>query len=358
MTIKVAIIGGGLIAPRHAEAINLNPSAILIALVEPSSKGPEIAAKFNTYLYSSVSDLLINKNTKPDAAIVCTPNHTHVPIARELLAAGVHVLVEKPLSHDTEMGRELVQYAQENSSTKLFIGHHRRFNPYMLKAKEIVSSGSLGSVVAVNGLWALFKPDEYFSPPTDWRSLKDSGGVILINFVHDADLLQFLFGPIVRVHAEKIASQRGAGHQADEGAALTLRFASGIVGTFLVCDAAPSPYSFESGTGENVNIPRVPLKESFYHIFGSNASLSIPDMSRWSYDGQAAKSWNQPLTVEKFEVNGLVSPYDLQLASFLDAIDGKKTPNCSAVEGLQALLVCDAVRRALDGNQTVDIDVE
>ena len=87
MAIKVAIIGGGLIAPRHAKAINLNPSAILIALVEPSSKGPEIAAKFNTYLYSSVGDLLTNKNTKPDAAIVCTPNHTHVPIARELLAA-------------------------------------------------------------------------------------------------------------------------------------------------------------------------------------------------------------------------------------------------------------------------------
>jgi predicted dehydrogenase len=355
--VKIAIVGGGLIAPRHAAAVHLHPAAELVALVEPSPKDLETAVQFNTRLYTSVADLLASKDVKPDAAIVCTPNHTHVSISRDLLAAGVHVLVEKPLSHSTETARDLVQYTKENANVKLAVGHHRRFNPYMLKAKEIVSSGSLGSVMAVNGMWTLFKPDDYFEPPTDWRRLKDAGGVVLINLVHDVDLLQFLFGAIERVHVEKIARQRGDHHKTDEGAALTLRFASGVVGSFLVCDATPSPYNFEAGTGENVNIPAAPSKENFYHIFGSNASLSVPEMARWSYDGRPAKSWNQPLTVDKFDVDSSAVPYEGQLAAFLDYIAGKESSSCSAVEGLRALLVCDAVRKALDGNQTIDVEL-
>lgn len=373
--ITVAIIGGGLIAPRHAQAVISNPSTELVALVEPSSTGPETAARFNTSHYHSVAALLADEQHKPDAAIVCTPNHTHVSISQELLAAGVHVLVEKPISSDIDSGRTLVQYAQhlENKKghAKLLVGHHRRFNPYLVKAKEIVDSGSLGRIIAVNGLWTIFKPPEYFGSPTEWRRSKESGGVILINLVHDIDLLHYLFGPIVRVHAERVAKQRQPPHDADEGAALTLRFASGIVGTFLVCDATPSPYNFETGTGENLAIPRIPPPNrtnganhnptsplaSFYHIFGSNASLSVPDMTRWSYDGCPSKSWTQPLTMEQFDVDDLTTPYDLQLAHFVDVIRGNAEPSCSGVTGLQALIVCDAIRKALERGETINIDM-
>lgn len=364
MSIKIAIIGGGLIAPRHAQAVISHPYTTLTALVEPSPTGPETAAKFNTRLFTSVGALL--DDLKPDAAIVCTPNHTHVSITRRLLEAGVHVLVEKPISNDIETGRELVHYARQSEqpgAAKLLVGHHRRFNPYLLKTKEIIASGSLGSIVAVNGLWTLFKPDEYFERPTDWRRTKSAGGTILINLVHDVDLLQYLLGPIVRVHAEKVMPQRGPAHEADEGAALTLKFATGAVGTFLVCDATPSPYNFESGTGENVNIPQISKQTgnaaaSFYHIFGSNASLSVPDMTRWSYDGRPSKSWTQPLTIEKCEVDDSVTPYDLQLAHFVDVIQEKSEPSCTGVAGLRALIVCDAIRKALDGNETVNIEVD
>ncbi|KAL1983813.1 hypothetical protein VTN96DRAFT_9899 [Rasamsonia emersonii] len=369
--IKVAIIGGGLIAPRHAQAVISNPSTELIALVEPSSTGPETAARFNTRHYYSVSALLADEQHKPDAAIVCTPNHTHVAVSQELLAAGVHVLVEKPISNDIDSGRTLVQYAQQlenkKGHVKLLVGHHRRFNPYLVKTKQIVDSGSLGRIIAINGLWTIFKPPEYFDPPTEWRRSKESGGVILINLVHDIDLLHYLFGPIVRIHAERVAKQRQPPHDADEGAALTLRFVSGVVGTFLVCDATPSPYNFETGTGENLAIPKIPTNgpdhnpsspsASFYHIFGSDASLSVPNMTRWSYDGRQSKSWTQPLTVEKFDVDDSATPYDLQLAHFVDVIRGNAEPSCSGVAGLQALIVCDAIRKALESGETVNIDI-
>jgi predicted dehydrogenase len=325
--------------------------------------GEATAKELNTAYYPTVASLLGSPH-RPDAAIVCTPNHTHVPVAKELLAGGVHVLLEKPVSDTLETGRSLLEYANApgRAHLKLLVGHHRRFNPYVRATKSILDSGSLGRPIAVNGLWTLYKPDTYFAPPTDWRASNDrGGGVIPINLVHDIDLMHHLFGPIVRVTAEATLPQRPSPpHNADEGAALTLRFASGVVGTFLVCDATPSPHNFETGTGENPLIPRSTTggDSDFYRIFGSEASLSVPDLTRWSYDGRAEKSWAHPLTVDRAELPDEAAPFDLQLEHFVDVIRGTASPSCSGEEGLRALIVCEAVQKAMRSGQPVDIDVD
>ncbi|KAJ5218572.1 uncharacterized protein N7498_000671 [Penicillium cinerascens] len=363
MSLKVAIVGAGLIGPRHAQSVISNPSAELVGLVDPVPTGEATAVKLNTSYFPSVAALLASSN-KPDAAIVCTPNHTHVPVAKELLAGGVHVLLEKPVSDTLETGLSLLEFskAPEQAHLKLLIGHHRRFNPYVRATKSVLDSGSLGRPIAVNGLWTLCKPDTYFAPPGDWRASRArGGGVIPINLVHDIDLMHHLFGPIVRVQAERTLPQRPSPpHDADEGAALTLRFAAGVVGTFLVCDATPSPHNFEAGTGENPIIPRSPTGDGsdFYRIFGSEASLSVPDLTRWSYDGRPEKSWSHPLTVHKVELPDESAPFDLQLAHFVDVIRGNATPSCSGEEGLRALVVCEAVQKAMQTGQPVDIDVD
>lgn len=361
MSLKIAIIGAGLIGPRHAQSVISNPSTELAGLVDPAPSGATAASQLQTAYFPSIKAML-ETIPKPDAAIVCTPNHTHVPVSRELLANGIHVLAEKPISDSIETGLELLEFTRrpENAHLKLLIGHHRRFNPYVLKTKEILNAGSLGQVIAVNGLWTLYKPEKYFSPPGDWRRNRFSGGVIPINLVHDIDILHYMFGPVVRIHAEKTLPQRpNPPHEAEEGAALTLRFASGVVGTFLVCDATPSPHNFETGTGENPIIPKSPTggDSDFYRIFGSNASLSVPDMTRWSYDGRPEKGWDQTLAVERFEVEH-ATPFDMQLAHFVDVIQDKAKPSCSGQEGLRALIVCQAAQKALETGQTVDIDAE
>ncbi|KAJ5689902.1 Oxidoreductase N-terminal [Penicillium macrosclerotiorum] len=361
MSVKVAIVGAGLIGPRHAHSVISNPSTELVALVDPAPTGPTTAAELKTNFYTSVAALLASPH-KPDAAIVCTPNHTHVPVAKELLAGGVHVLLEKPVSDTLETGRSLLKFAKEPAQAhlKLLVGHHRRFNPYVRATKSVLESGSLGRPIAVNGLWTLYKPDPYFAPPTDWRaSGARGGGVIPINLVHDIDLMHHFFGPIVRIQAEKILPQRPSPpHDADEGAALTLRFASGVVGTFLVCDATPSPHNFETGTGENPMIAASREGSDFYRIFGSDASLSVPDLTRWSYDGSSEKSWSNPLSTEKIPLPDEAAPFDLQLAHFVDVIRGNAEPSCSGEEGLRALIVCKAVETAMQTGQPVDIPVD
>jgi predicted dehydrogenase len=132
------------------------------------------------------------------------------------------------------------------------------------------------------------------------------------------------------------------------------------VGTFLVCDATPSPLNFETGTGENPLIPQVdPAKSASdcYRIFGSAASLSVPDMTRWSYDGKAVKGWNGDLAVEKVEVEGVdLKPFDRQLAHFVDVLEGRTAEvSCSVEEGVRALLVVRAAKKSLEIGLPVEV---
>ena len=104
--VKIAIIGTGLIGPRHAEAVLKIPGADLICLVDPNPAAGDVAARLGCPLFKSVQAMLAS--SRPDAALVCVPNHLHVAVSKELLEASVHVLCEKPISIDVASGQELV----------------------------------------------------------------------------------------------------------------------------------------------------------------------------------------------------------------------------------------------------------
>lgn len=367
--LRVIIVGAGLIGPRHAQSVQAHPSTKLLAFIDPVPS--ETISSLNVPCYPSLESLLQSQD-KPDAAIVCTPNHTHVPVTLNLLSHGIrNILLEKPVSDSLESAESLLSALKSTSSpaqneTNILIAHHRRFNPYIRATKALLDSNSLGRIIAVNGLWTLLKPPSYFQGNSAWRADRKKGGVLGINLIHDIDVLQFLFGAVVRVFAEPTSPQRAGnlgGHTAEEGGAITLRFASGVVGTFLVCDAVPAPWNFEMGTGENPNIPPIPTVNEdaggsdCYRIFGSKASLSVPDMTRWSYDGvtEGEKGWNREMTMQKIEVQGReTKPFDMQWEHFVSVIKGKEEVCCGVEDGASALSVVQAVREAMEG-KVVDI---
>lgn len=105
-TVMVAIIGTGLIGPRHADAVLKVEGAELVCIVDPHPNAQKVAANLGCALFTSVQEMFTT--IRPDAALVCTPNHTHVAVSKELLEGGVHVLCEKPISIDVASGQELV----------------------------------------------------------------------------------------------------------------------------------------------------------------------------------------------------------------------------------------------------------
>ncbi|PVH81979.1 NAD(P)-binding protein [Cadophora sp. DSE1049] len=348
--VNIIIIGGGLIGPRHALSIISNPSTHLLALIDPAPHGPETASSLSTHHFPSIASLLSSCLPKPDAAIICTPNKTHVPIALELIAAGIHILVEKPISTSIPEGLALIAAAREKG-VKVLAGHHRRFNPYLLAAKKALDESSLGQVVAVQGTWCLRKPAAYYDGIGEWRKSGESGGVVLINLVHEVDLLQYLLGPITIVSA--VETVRTRGFDAEEGAAIILRFESGVVGTFLLSDSTPSPWNFEGGTGENPMIPQVRDEDAaggFYRIMGTNGSLSVPDLMRWTGE------WNEKPGKEGLEVQKEIVPFDKQIEHFARVVRGSERPRCTAEEALSAMVVCEAVKEAMRSGLWVEIN--
>lgn len=348
--LKIAILGGGLIGPRHAQSIISNPNTTLIALIDPAPHGPQLAASLNTAHYPSLS-LLLSSADRPDAALICTPNHTHVPLALELIAAGIPVLVEKPVSTTIKDGKRLIEAAQEKN-VKVLVGHHRRFNPYLIAAKKEVEGGSLGKIIAVQGAWAMKKPDSYFGGLGEWRRGQSGGGTVLINLIHEIDLLQYLLGPITLVSALETIKTRG--FEAEEGAAITMRFKSGVVGTFVLSDSVPSPWNFESGTGENPTIPHAEKEAGaggFYRIMGTEGSLSVPDLNVWSN-----QSWLDSLQIKDLEVEKEKVPFDLQIQHLYEVVREGKQPSYSAEMALSAMVVCEAIKRSMKSGEAVEID--
>lgn len=350
--LKLIVCGLGLIGPRHAEQIAQNKETELIAFIDPSPKAQLIADQFNVPLYSSLTELL-NAGLRPDAAYVCTPNALHVSVALELANEGIHILVEKPISTKVEDAIALKDCV-ESKGVKLLVGHHRRFNPYILATKKHLSK--LGAIIAVDGVWTLKKNDTYFKQ-VYWRNVKSlGGGPILINLVHDLDLLQYLMGPIKRVYAEKLSQHRDiveSDDPVDEGAVLTLSFKSGAKGTFIVSDNVISPFNFEMGTGENPLIPKVedPTDGVFYRIFGTKGTLTVPDFHYYHQNDLKPgleKGWWEPLhkTVLEKDISGI--PFALQLDHFVKYVRGEEDAKCTITDGISALLVIEAIMESLE----------
>lgn len=351
--LRIVVVGVGLIGPRHAQHVLANPETELMAIIDPSPRGETVAADLETVYFPSIAHMfecLDQENIPyPDGAIVCTPNHLHASVSAELAARGVHLLVEKPISTSLAEAKALQEIAAEHD-VKVLVGHHRRFNPFIVAAKAQLST--VGEPIAIQGTWALHKDDEYYKL-SPWRTdTKLGGGPLLINLIHDLDLLQYLLGPIERIYAELTKKQRSHHPDVDEGACLTLRFKSGVTGTFICSDAVVSPFNFESGTGENPTIPADNEYLGFYRIFGSHGTLSVPDMTLYHQNQLSGKSWLHPVKksslVEDLQELKQLMPFTLQLQHFAEVIRGNVEPACQIEDGISALLCIDAVLRSIE----------
>lgn len=338
--VKLAVMGAGLIGRRHAEHVAREPGALLSAIVDPSEVGRDLAERLGTRWHRSLGDLIAAD--RPEGVIIATPNQLHVENGLEAIEAGIPAIVEKPLADDLAGAARLVA-AAERAGLPLLTGHHRRYNPMIAKAKEIVESGRLGRVLAIQGHFWLMKPDDYFE--VGWRR-EEGAGPILLNLIHDVDLFRHLCGEVVSVQA--LSSNAVRGHAVEETAAILLRFANGVLATVTVSDTIVAPWSWELTTGENPAYPQ--QDQSCYQIGGTHGSLTIPQLEIWS--NRDKRSWWEPLVRERIPVVP-DDPLARQIRHFCDVIRKGAAPIASGREGLATLTVIDAVKRAARSGETV-----
>jgi predicted dehydrogenase len=344
---KLAVAGAGMIGRRHIELIQANPRTRLSAVVDPTPAAKEMAASKGVPHFDSLEALFAQAAGKPDGVILATPNHLHVPGALACAAYGVPAIIEKPVADSLTAGRQLVD-ALAKTKVPMLVGHHRRHSSTLQLARQAIESGQLGRVVTVMGSAQFYKPDSYFEQGA-WRS-QPGGGPILINLIHEMDNLRYLCGEVESVYA--MASSAVRSFAVEDSAVMTLRFASGALGTFTLSDTVASPRSWEQTSGENTAYPRYP-SEDCYFIAGTQGSMAVPTMRTWRYadDGREA-GWITPFT-EQTLLLAAVDPLAAQLDHFCDLIAGKAAPIITVADALQSLLTVQAVRQSIASGQTV-----
>lgn len=341
---RVAVIGAGAIGRTHLDTIDAVEGFSPAGLADPLDAAAAVADAAGTRHYRDHRDLFAAE--RPDAVIIATPNELHVPQALDAVAAGIPVLVEKPLASDYASARLLVE-AAEAAGVPVLVGHHRRYHPVTVRAKEIVDSGCLGRIAAVGVTSFVRKPDDYFDIP--WHRTPGSGGSFLINLIHEIDLLRHLVGEIVAVSA--LASSAVRGGEVEDSGALTLAFAGGAVGSVVISDAVSGPWSWDLTAGDSPRFPAHPVDA--IRIGGVEASLAIPTLEVWRHDG--VRSWTTPLVATRDEV-GTESPYVQQLRHLGEVAAGRAEPLVSAREGARNLAVLEAVVASAARGETVRVE--
>lgn len=344
--LSIAVIGAGAIGRTHIATLARTAGMHLSALVDPAEGGRALAAELGVPCLPDTGALIASGRAQ--AAIVATPNETHLPVTAALLRAGVPVLLEKPVAESIAACQALIAVAEE-TGVPVLVGHHRRHNPIIRAAHAAIQAGRIGDLVLASVTTSLAKPPGYFDAA--WRRQPGAGGPLLINLIHEIDLLRHFFGEIAAVQA--FASHDRRGFAVEDTAAVSLRFRAGGLATIAISDAAVGPWAWDLTAGENPE--RFPAHDvSAHHYAGSAGALSLPDLTLWRPEG--APDWTRALVSEPLPVTP-TDPYVEQLRHFAELIRAGGAPRVSLRDATANVIVVEAIGRAAASGQVVDVDL-
>jgi predicted dehydrogenase len=338
--IPIAVIGAGLIGRTHVDRTLARDDVHLVGIADPSPDGRQVAEGAGVPWFSDFESML--DAAAPRGVIVATPNATHARIAVRCLEQGAAVLVEKPIADSLDDARRICEVSAATARPVL-VGHQRRHNAIMRRAKQMIEGGCLGRPVCVTALSTWLKPVEYFD--TRWRR-EAGGGPILINLIHDIDQLRFLFGDIETVQATTSSAVRS--FDVEDTAVVLLRFRNGALGTVTLSDTAVAPWNWDLSSGEAERFPRQDVNSHF--LSGTEGSLTLPRLEYWHY--RHAKGWHDELTQERNALH-FEDVYAEQMRHFVAVLSGNEAPVCSAGDATRSLEATLAVREAAQTGRPV-----
>jgi predicted dehydrogenase len=228
VTLRYGVIGAGVIAPRHLQAIGALEDVELIGVSSPDAE------------HMDNDELLA---LKPDVVVICTPHPSHPALAIEALESGAHVLCEKPLAVEVRQADAMIA-AAERTGRLLGVCFQQRFRPVIEAAHALIEAGRLGPLVRASIVDPLYRPNSYYRE-AGWRGtwVGEGGGVLLNQAPHTLDLLCHLTGPPATVWGH--VQRRAQPIETEDTATALLEYANGAVGTIAVSTTEPGVQRIE-----------------------------------------------------------------------------------------------------------------
>lgn len=334
----IAVIGSGGIADFHIRAVQDLPNAKLVGLFSRSeARAREAGEKYGCEWTTSVEQLL----ERPDVelVIITTSSGSHYRIASQALAAGKHVLVEKPITMQVSEAKQLIAEANRRDLL-LSVVSQRRFEPLMRVVKQVITEGKLGKLLLLEANTPFFRTQEYYDS-ADWRGTKsEDGGALMNQGIHQIDLMLWFGGQAKTVYG-KIGTYTHSIEVEDLGAGI-ITFENGAIGRVM------SSTSTRPGFAPSV------------HIFGEKGTIKIEGntVTLWDVEGV-----EPPQLEEQSKGTGQSNPlafsniyHQHQITDVLRALDEGTQPSITAADGLHAIAVVNGIYESSETGIEVKID--
>jgi predicted dehydrogenase len=343
--IRCGVIGLGKMGMLHASLANAIEGSQLAAICEPNRTIRNWFGTFGSNIpaYQNYEDML---DAEPlDAVFICTPPSSHILIATACVRKGCHVFIEKPLSLTAEGVKPLVELLKQTGKIGM-VGYMMRYADTFSKAREIVSQGALGQVLACRGAT---KVSQNFKAGKGWRySRKESGGGVLIaQGIHVVDLMCWMIG---MPHSVNLRSNSYYSKTVEDFVQALFSWKGDIIGSL--------------DSSWSVDGHRMIL--SSLEITGENGTLAVDDDTVRLFlrkaSGRYAEGWT---SMSKPELsNGLAADiggplYTKQDEAFLRAVrgQGEIESDVRSARSVQHVIDC-LYKSAGENGATVELDKE
>jgi UDP-N-acetyl-2-amino-2-deoxyglucuronate dehydrogenase len=327
--LRFAIMGCGQIAKRHAE--HISKRAVLVAVCDvEKEKADELALVYNAKAYYSIESLIAAEDSI-NAAAICTPNGLHTVHSILCLRAGMHVLCEKPMALNVK-DCQLMINASNASGKLLAIVKQNRFNPPVMKVKQLLDEGTLGKIfsIQVNCFWN--READYYNE-SRWKGTKElDGGILYTQFSHFIDILCWFCGDIKTVNSFTSNYKHQQFIDFEDTGVGVIHFENGAVGTIHF----------------TINAYKKNIEGSIT-IFAEKGSVKIGGQYLNTIDFQSIQDYIVDLPQTSNTANdygsyhGSMSNHDKVYDNFLAAINNEALLTANSFEGMKTVEMIEKI---------------
>ena len=313
--LKAAVIGVGSMGRNHVRVYREIEGVELVGVADQHPQtAAKVGATFAAPHYTDYRQML--EECQPDLVTLAVPTVLHYEIGVELIARGIHLLIEKPIAHTLEEGEKLVELARQHNVI-LAVGHIERFNPAVMELRRRLREGMAGRIYKLHA--------QRLSP---YPSRIRDAGVVIDLASHDIDLMRYLMDEgIVRLYGETLKSINSDREDMFNG---IIRFQSGAVGVLDVNWITPT------------KIRRLT-------ITGARGMFTCDLLSQelFFYENETAPSQWDTLSVLRGVNEGNIlgiriqrhEPLAAELNDFVSAVRDGRQPTVTGKEGLETLRI-------------------
>jgi UDP-N-acetylglucosamine 3-dehydrogenase len=329
---RVAVIGTGAMGRNHVRVYGEMPDAELVAVADLDSGAVhQVAQTYGARAYTDYKKML--QREEVEAVTVAVPTAAHHRVVLDALAAGCHVLVEKPVAATVEEARDMVA-AAERADRVLMVGHIERYNPAVIELKRRLDGGELGRVFHVHARRLGPFPERV-----------QDVGVVVDAATHDLDIIRFLLGSeAIRVHAETKSALRTRREDLLNG---MLRFEDDTVALLEINWLTPTKIRELHVTGQRGMFRADYLTQDLYFYENADANpiaWNALQLLRGVSEGMMTR-----FALQKRE------PLRVEQEAFLAAVGGDKGAVVTAQDGLAALKLALALIKSGQQGRSIQL---